>query len=116
VAESSDFTIKPSDIAPSLCYIGRSMFAADPFFNGYIDDLRIYNYALSADQVKGIMEDLEAVSKDLNEDETAIKAPAIAIGRTLESDGNWYNLNGHPADASQKGFLIRKGKKVYRNK
>ena len=28
------------------CYIGKSMWNADPLFNGKIDDFRIYNYAL----------------------------------------------------------------------
>jgi hypothetical protein len=32
-------------------YIGRSQFAADPYFNGAVDDLRIYSEALSASQI-----------------------------------------------------------------
>ena len=33
------------------CYLGRSMWNADPLFHGMIDELRIYNYALSAAEV-----------------------------------------------------------------
>ena len=29
-----------------------------PAFRGYLDDLRIYNYALSQEEVKSVMEDL----------------------------------------------------------
>ena len=34
-----------------FCYLGRSMWNADPLFNGRIDDFRIYNYALSGSDV-----------------------------------------------------------------
>lgn len=48
--ESSTVNISPLDFKPILNYIGRSQFA-DPLFNGYIDDFRVYNYALSATEV-----------------------------------------------------------------
>lgn len=58
VASSTSFTIKPSDIKPALCFIGRSQFKADPLFKGRIDDLRIYNYPLTADELQAAMDDL----------------------------------------------------------
>ncbi|HPY76783.1 MAG TPA: DUF5010 C-terminal domain-containing protein, partial [Anaerohalosphaeraceae bacterium] len=33
------------------CYIGKSMWNADPLFKGCIDDFRIYNYALSGSEI-----------------------------------------------------------------
>jgi hypothetical protein len=36
-------------------WIGRSQFAADPYLNGRVDDFRIYNRALSASEVSGVM-------------------------------------------------------------
>lgn len=50
VAESAAITIRPLDFKPILNYIGRSQYS-DPLFNGYIDDFRVYNYALSAIEV-----------------------------------------------------------------
>lgn len=35
-----------------LAYLGRSLFAADPYFNGTIDEFRIHNTALSAAEVQ----------------------------------------------------------------
>ena len=32
-------------------FIGRSQFGEDPYFDGMIDDLRIYNRALSAEEI-----------------------------------------------------------------
>ena len=117
VAESSDFTILPSDIAPSLCYIGRSMFTADPMFNGRIDDFRIYNYALTADQVAAIMTDLDPISQDITDDyeetiPTAIKDIEEERLKNEKSAGAVYDLNGRPATPSDKGILIQNKKKV----
>ncbi|MFB6343698.1 LamG-like jellyroll fold domain-containing protein [Saccharicrinis sp. FJH62] len=69
VAESTSVTISPMDFKPVLNYIGRSQFAADPMFGGYIDDFRIYNYALSADEVAAVEGGYDAVKKvDYNSD------------------------------------------------
>jgi hypothetical protein len=49
-ATNNNVTIKPSDFKPSVNYIGKSMYP-DPLFNGKIDEFRIYNYALSAEEI-----------------------------------------------------------------
>ncbi|MFT3786306.1 MAG: autotransporter-associated beta strand repeat-containing protein [Tepidisphaeraceae bacterium] len=43
--------LNPSNIAPTLNYIGKSQFSADPLFKGMVDDFRIYDYALDPGQV-----------------------------------------------------------------
>ncbi len=53
-ATSTDISLRPTDIGPTLSYIGRSMFDADPLFKGTIGDVRIYNYALDAEQIKSL--------------------------------------------------------------
>lgn len=123
IAESNDFTIKPSDIAPSICYIGRSMFTADPLFNGNIDDFRIYNYALTADEIAAIMTDLDTVSKDVNDTyeevvSTGIDDIHVTNGKASDDSSHTaprtsYDLNGRPATATDKGILINNGKKVF---
>lgn len=45
-AVNTAMTINPVDFQPTLNYIGRSQFAADAEFDGWIDELKIYNYAL----------------------------------------------------------------------
>ena len=54
VATNNAFTLAPDAFNPSHNYIGNSQFS-DPLFNGQIDDFRIYNYALSAAEVGGIV-------------------------------------------------------------
>lgn len=50
IAESSTITSASFNLNPALNYIGRSQFS-DPLFNGRIDDFRVYNYALSANEI-----------------------------------------------------------------
>ncbi|MCW1925801.1 glycosyl hydrolase [Luteolibacter arcticus] len=44
-------TIKPSDIRPTLNYLGRSMFAADPYFNGRIEEFNVFHRVLTATEI-----------------------------------------------------------------
>ncbi len=50
-ATNASMTINPSDFNPQVNYIGDSQWSSDPLFNGRIDDFRIYNYALSVDEI-----------------------------------------------------------------
>lgn len=96
---STGITIKPSDLHSVLNYIGRSQFNADPYFNGLIDDVRIYNYSLSQDEVKAVMGDLtngiESVSSDA----------------TDQTDQPRWNAAGQRIQGHAKGLVIEKGKK-----
>lgn len=103
VATSSDITIRPSDFKPYANYIGRSQFVNDPMFKGNIDDFMIFNYSLTADEVKALYNG-EAVAVQ----ETTTNDKAFSIG-TLPADRhltvNWnlpnekamisvYNMQG----------------------
>lgn len=50
VAASAAITLKPSDFNPALNYLGKSQWP-DPLFAGRLDDVRLYNHALTATQV-----------------------------------------------------------------
>ncbi|WP_199621215.1 LamG-like jellyroll fold domain-containing protein [Paenibacillus alkalitolerans] len=52
--ESNNLTIKPSDFKPRNNYIGESNNSADPLFSGKIDEFRIKNSVLSADEIKAL--------------------------------------------------------------
>ncbi len=54
VALAQDITLRPSDIRSVMNYVGRSQFAADPLYRGYMDDFRIYNYPLSDQDVTSL--------------------------------------------------------------
>lgn len=95
---STGITIKPSDIHPSLNYIGRSQFSADPYFRGYLDECRIYNYALSADDV---VQDMEGTVN-------AVASPKADHA----SSHSVYGLSGQRYDAPRQGLNIIDGRKT----
>lgn len=74
-ASTTSITLRPSDVAPAMNYLGRSQFDADPAFKGMMSDVRLYNYALSADEVKNISTEIVSVS---GIDITAERIPNIA--------------------------------------
>jgi len=52
VAASADVTLRPADVAPmGNLWMGRSEFGTDPSLDGEIDQVRIYDRALSAAEV-----------------------------------------------------------------
>jgi len=74
-ASTTSITLRPSDVAPAMNYLGRSQFDADPAFKGLMSDVRLYNYALSADEVKNISSEIVSVD---GLDITAERIPNIA--------------------------------------
>lgn len=112
IAESSDFTIKPSDIKPALCFIGRSMFKADPLFNGRLDDFRIYNYSLSSEEVVAVMEDTGEASVDLKDTfEETVSTGISDVSPSAPAAAVMYDLKGIPSSAASKGIKIMPAEK-----
>ena len=55
VGTNTTMTLKPSDLGiTTQNYLGRSQFSADPYFNGSVDDFRIYVRALSAGELTAL--------------------------------------------------------------
>jgi hypothetical protein len=53
VGTNPSMTLRPADLGSTPNnYIGRSQFTQDPYLDGNIDDFRVYNRALSADEIK----------------------------------------------------------------
>ena len=117
VATKSDFTINPADIAASVAYIGRSQFPSDPLYKGYVDDFRIYNYALSAEEIAAVMEDLGETSNDIKDSYVDILPSGISTPQA-NTDGSLspvYNTAGQQVQADYRGIIIQNNKK-YLNK
>ncbi|MCA0756932.1 family 43 glycosylhydrolase [Paenibacillus sp. N4] len=52
VARNAGITLKPKDLGnTTLNYIGRSMFSADPYLDGKIDDFYVFNRALGPAEI-----------------------------------------------------------------
>ncbi len=95
--ENESVTIRPSDFRPVLNYIGRSQYSADPLLKGYVDDFRVYNYALTAEEVAELTTGIETVQPD-----------------ERQADTREYDLSGRRAAKGERGIIITGGKKVLR--
>lgn len=98
VASSTGITIKPSDIRPMMNYLGRSQFLSDPLITAFYDDVRIYNYALSADEVKEVMDGEELLS-----------IPSL---KTSEQTSLIYGIDGVRRSSVRQGLNVIDGRKV----
>ncbi len=98
-ASATDITLRPSDIAPAMSYLGRSQFDADPAFKGLMSDVRIYNYALSAEEVKSISSETISTS---GYDITAERIPNIAdnVNNWDTHTGKWTTWTSSTEDAT----------------
>ena len=106
--ENAAVNILPSDIRPVFNYIGRSQFPADPCFRGYVDDFRIYNHALTPEEVKSLVSETDAV-RDVLAD--GVSSSAIQSG-TYDLTGRRLNPE-HPSNKVRtKKIIIQNGRKV----
>ena len=97
-ASTTGITLRPSDVAPAISYLGRSQFVADPAFNGMMSDVRLYNYALSADEVKNISSEIVSVN---GLDITAERIPNIADNvNNWTFTGSWATWTSSTEDAT----------------
>lgn len=56
VASGDHMKVNPNELLTAEAYLGKSRFAADPYFNGSLDEVRIYNKALTVDEIKKLAE------------------------------------------------------------
>ncbi len=96
VASSTSITIRPSDFKPSVCYVGRSMFVADPLLKGRLDDFRIYNYALTQEEIQADMADLVNAIDDVDS----------AKDHSLVVDIEYFTLGGSRINTPSNGIYI----------
>ncbi|MEU8171781.1 family 43 glycosylhydrolase [Microbispora hainanensis] len=80
-ARATGVPVKPADLYDPAKdysgYIGKSLYPADPYFAGEVDDFRIYDYALSAAEVLQVSGNTAAVGAATLPE---LKVPAIVDG------------------------------------
>ncbi len=103
VASSTDISLRPSDIHSVRNYVGRSQSATDPLFKGYLDEFRIYNYALSASEV-AILAGKEVLLGDANND-GIVNVNDITLTATYILDNSLTNINKVAADSNKDGII-----------
>ncbi len=54
--DTQTITLNPNQVVGANNWFGKSQYTADEYFNGLIDEIRIYNRALSEEEIKTIYE------------------------------------------------------------
>ncbi|GGQ79235.1 family 43 glycosylhydrolase [Streptomyces asoensis] len=80
-ARAAGVTVKPSELYDSAKdysgYIGRSLYAADPYFGGEVDDFRVYGRALSAAEVMELSGNTASIARATH--------PALKVDALLDN-------------------------------
>ena len=85
-------------------WLGRSQWAQDAYCDHVYDDFRIYDRAISSDDVKTLYADGELT---FNDSSTGIES----FKKETSSVKGIYNLSGMKVNKPSKGFYIIDGKK-----
>ena len=102
-ASTTAITVTPEKLHPTLNYLGRAQNGSVAFLNAYLDDVRIYNYALTAEDVKRLVTDSPSGIKQLEADDQRADASAEA----------YYTLSGQQVDKPKSGiYILRQGQEV----
>lgn len=94
VASTTGITIKPSDIRPVLNYLGRSQYTADPNISANYDDVRIFNYALSADEVKAVKDGTYTNIQSVENSDAVSKLIYTIDGKRIDRPQQGINIIG----------------------
>ena len=67
--ETENVTLDPYEIQYSMpyCYIGKSMWSGDRYFDGTIDEFMVYNRAISEEEVKELYEKEDTLACNVTE-------------------------------------------------
>jgi hypothetical protein len=107
VADTQTITIAPASFNPTLNYLGKSQYP-DPLFNGRLDELFIYNYALSDAEIINLMNNQPppptmptSLTTVLAGNTLTLSWPANYLGSRLESNSvsiaapeSWFPVAG----------------------
>ncbi len=111
LAVSGTVTIAPAGFNPVLNNLGMSQYPADPLFNGRLDELFIYNYALSDTEIPRLMNNQPppptvptVMSTSVSGSTLLLSWPSDYVGCRLESNavsltatGAWFTVSGSAA-------------------
>jgi hypothetical protein len=111
LAVSGSVTIAPASFNPVLNNLGMSQYPADPFFNGRLDEVFIYNYCLSDTEVAHLASNQlppplvpAAMTASASGNAMTFSWPSNYVGYRLESNsisltatGSWFTVVGSAA-------------------
>ena len=94
-AANTSLTVGISSLKDDLCWIGRSLFAADPFLLANIDEFRIYNGALNSNSIwQSQLQGAAIILNDgpvqiTNQPASTTTAPGLSVTFSGLAVGHW---------------------------
>jgi hypothetical protein len=104
VAASNSVTISPASFNPALNYLCHSQFEADPLFNGRLDELAIYNFALNAAEITKLMNN--QVPDSLAPVDVAISLSTDAMNLSWPANHIWWRLEAQTNSLAGVWFTV----------
>ena len=121
VTQNIKITIRPKDFKPAFNYIGRSLSGSEQWLKGRVDDVRIYNYALSADEVAAVYGTPVGI-RGIDNSQWTIDNSKFKVQSSkfnVESSSILYDLSGRKVSNGQSvngklshGIYVTGGRKV----
>lgn len=110
VEENTSARYTPSDLgSTSQNWLARSQYSADPYFNGRLDDVRIYNRVLSDEEIEQLATILRYSSfteAKVGSDSTSITISTPGSGGAVSMLGSWTSGLTHTAEAGSNRLLV----------
>ena len=79
VARSATIKLRPADFRPVCNFFGRSQFASDPALKANLDDIRIHNYALTAEAIQQLITGTDGVRPPGITESSTISTPLFDL-------------------------------------
>lgn len=100
VRANNAMSITPASIKPRSNFVGKSQFSADPLFNGRVDEMFLFNYALAPAAIERLMSNQPppasgaALEVSILDGVLVLSWPSSHLGSRLETN---YNDLANPA-------------------
>lgn len=106
VAVNNAFYLLPSDVVGSANYLGRSQFAADPYFSGQMDSVLVASIPLPIEQVAASPLSISRVGESALLNWPAFESGLVLFTSTNISSGTvWTQLTNAPITTNGIRFL-----------
>lgn len=93
VGRNSGMTITPADLGiTTQNWVGRSQYSSDPYLNGRVDDLRIYNYGLSASEIAALATGITSPPAPNGLNATAVSSSQIDLNWTASTSATSFRV------------------------
>lgn len=110
VAENTSGYLEPDDLGDTTQnWLARSQYGADPYFDGRLDDVRIYDRVLSPEEIVELADTLryrDFTEAKVNTDDTSITIPTASGAGAVEILGSWVEGTSHTQEAGINRALI----------